>query len=106
MRFLAGTALLTTSTCCELATIAEAGLPGYAFETWFIVFAPAGTPRPIIDKLNATLNQALGTPALKERMAKDGFDPIPSTPEQARARLEQEMPKWAKLIKERGITAE
>lgn len=90
----------------DVPTIAEAGLPGYAFETWFIVFAPAGTPRPIIDKLNATLNQALGTPALKERMAKDGFDPIPSTPEQARARLETEMPQWAKLIKERGITAE
>lgn len=90
----------------DVPTIAEAGLPGYAFETWFIVFAPAGTPKPIIDKLNATLNQALGTPALKERMAKDGFDPIPSTPEQARARLEQEMPQWAKLIKERGITAE
>ncbi|PIF91279.1 tripartite-type tricarboxylate transporter receptor subunit TctC [Acidovorax sp. 62] len=90
----------------EVPTIAEAGLPGYAFETWFIVFVPAGTPRPIIDKLNTTLNQALGTPALKERMAKDGFDPIPSTPEQARARLEQEMPQWAKLIKERGITAE
>nr|WP_295944330.1 tripartite tricarboxylate transporter substrate binding protein [uncultured Acidovorax sp.] len=90
----------------DVPTIAEAGLPGYAFETWFIVFAPAGTPRPIIDKLNATLNQALGTPALKERMAKDGFDPIPSTPEQARARLETEMPQWAKLIRERGITAE
>ena len=43
----------------DVPTIAEAGLPGYAFETWFIVFAPAGTPRPIIDKLNATLNQAL-----------------------------------------------
>lgn len=90
----------------DVPTIAEAGLPGYAFETWFIVFAPAGTPRPIIDKLNATLNQALNTAALKERMAKDGFDPIPSTPEQARTRLEQEMPQWAKLIKERGITAE
>lgn len=90
----------------DVPTIAEAGLPGYAFETWFIVFAPAGTPRPIIDKLNATLNQALNTAALKERMAKDGFDPIPSTPEQARIRLEQEMPQWAKLIKERGITAE
>ena len=90
----------------DVPTIAEAGLPGYTFETWFIVFAPASTPKPIIDKLNATLNQALGTPALKERMAKDGFDPIPSTPEQARARLEQEMPQWAKLIKERGITAE
>ena len=90
----------------DVPTIAEAGLPDYAFETWFIVFAPAGTPRPIIDKLDTTLNQALSTPALKERMAKDGFDPIPSTPEQARARLEKEMPQWAKLIKERGITAE
>ncbi len=90
----------------DVPTIAEAGLPGYAFETWFIVFAPAGTPKPTIDKLNATLNQALNTPALKERMAKDGFDPIPSTPEQARARLEAEMPQWAKLIQERGITAE
>ena len=90
----------------DVPTIAEAGLPGYAFETWFIVFAPAGTPRPIIDKLNTTLNQALNIPALKERMAKDGFDPIPSTPEQARERLEKEMPQWAKLIKERGITAE
>lgn len=90
----------------DVPTIAEAGLPGYAFETWFIVFAPAGTPKPIVDKLNSTLNQALNTPTLKERMAKDGFDPIPSTPEQARARLEQEMPQWAKLIKERGITAE
>ncbi len=90
----------------DVPTIAEAGVPGYAFETWFIVFAPAGTPKPIIDKLNATLNQALNTPALKERMAKDGFDPIPSTPEHARARLEAEMPQWAKLIQERGITAE
>ncbi len=90
----------------DVPTIAEAGLPGYAFETWFIVFAPAGTPKPVIDRLNATLNQALNTPALRERMAKDGFDPIPSTPEQARARLEKEMPQWAKLIKERGITAE
>lgn len=70
------------------------------------MFAPAGTPKPVIDKLNATLNQALNTPALKERMAKDGFDPIPSTPDQARARLEKEMPQWAKLIKERGITAD
>lgn len=90
----------------DVPTIAEAGLPGYTFETWFIVFAPAGTPKPVIDKLNASLNQALNAPALRERMARDGFDPTPSTPEQARARLEQEMPQWAKLIKERGITAE
>jgi tripartite-type tricarboxylate transporter receptor subunit TctC len=87
-------------------TIAEAGLPGYNFETWFMVFAPAATPRPVIDKLNASLNQALATTALKERMVKEGFDPLPSTPAEARSRLEADLPKWAKLIKERGITAE
>lgn len=90
----------------NVPTIAEAGLPKYNFETWFMVFAPAATPKAVIDKLNNALNQALNTPALKERMARDGFDPIPSTPAQAKARLEQEMPQWAKLIKERGITAE
>ncbi|HEX2010200.1 MAG TPA: tripartite tricarboxylate transporter substrate binding protein [Roseateles sp.] len=90
----------------NVPTIAEAGLPGYAFETWFIVFAPAATPKPVIDKLNGALNQVLGSAALKERMVKDGFDPTPSTPAQARSRVEKEMPQWAKLIKERGITAE
>ncbi len=90
----------------NVPTIAEAGLPKYSFETWFMVFAPAATPKAVIDKLNAALNQALNAPALKERMARDGFDPIPSTPAQAKARLEKEMPLWAKLIKERGINAD
>lgn len=87
-------------------TIAEAGLPGYAFETWFTVFAPAGTPKAVIDKLNTTLVATLQSATVKERMTKEGFEPTPSTPEQARTRLETEMPKWAKLVKERGITAE
>ena len=90
----------------NVPTIAEAGLPGYAFETWFMVFAPAATPKPVIDKLNATLDTVLQSATVKERMAKEGFEAIPSTPAQARTRLETEMPKWAKLIKERGITAE
>ena len=90
----------------DVPTIAEAGLPSYSFETWFIVFAPAATPVPVVERLNATLNQVLGSAVVKERMVKEGFDPIPSTPAQARARLEKEMPQWAKLIKERGITAD
>ena len=90
----------------NVPTIAEAGLPKYSFETWFMVFAPAATPKAVIDKLNTALNQALNAPALKDRMARDGFDPTPSTPAQAKARLEQEMPLWAKLIKERGIKAD
>ena len=90
----------------EVPTIAEAGLPGYSFETWFIVFAPAATPMTVLDKLNSTLNQVLASPAVKDRMVKEGFDPLPSTPAQARSRVEKEMPQWAKLIKERGITAD
>lgn len=88
----------------DVPTIAEAGLPGYNFETWFMVVAPAGTPKPVLDKLNAALNKALNTPALRERMNREAFDPTPSTPEQARSRLTAEMPVWAKLVKERGIT--
>ncbi|MEP6722732.1 MAG: tripartite tricarboxylate transporter substrate binding protein [Variovorax sp.] len=90
----------------NVPTIAEAGLPNYNFETWFMVFAPAATPKPVIDKLNAALNQALASPAVVARMTKEGFDPIPSTPAQARNRLEKELPQWAKLIKERGIKGE
>ncbi|CAM3647798.1 tripartite tricarboxylate transporter substrate binding protein [Bordetella flabilis] len=88
----------------DVPTIAEAGVPGYDFETWFMVFAPGGTPPAVIDKLNAALNRALGTPALSARMVKEGFDPQPSTPAQARERLQREMPLWARLVKERGIT--
>lgn len=90
----------------DVPTLAEAGVPGYAFETWFMVFAPAGTPVPVLDKLNATLNTVLHSAVVKERMNREGFEPMPSTAAQARARLEAEMPKWARLIKDRGITTE
>ncbi|HEY1396542.1 tripartite tricarboxylate transporter substrate binding protein [Roseateles sp.] len=90
----------------DVPTIAEAGVPGYSFETWFMVFAPAATPRPVIDKLNATLHAVLSAQAVKDRMAKEGFEATPSTAAQARARLEKELPQWAKLVKERGITAD
>ncbi len=90
----------------NVPTLQESGLPGYQFETWFIVFAPANTPQPIIDKLNGALNKALNSPQLKDKLVKDGFDPIPSTPAQAQTRLTQELASWNKLIKARGITAE
>ncbi|MDH0867656.1 tripartite tricarboxylate transporter substrate binding protein [Mitsuaria sp. GD03876] len=90
----------------DVPTIAEAGLPGYSFETWFMVFAPSATPKPVLEKLHATLNTVLASPVVKERMAKEGFEASPSTIAQARARLEKELPQWAKLVKERGITAD
>lgn len=90
----------------DVPTIAEAGLPTYAFETWFMLFAPAGTPKPVMDKLNAGLRQVLESSDLKQRMAREGFEPTPSTPAEARARLERELQMWGKLTRERGITAE
>lgn len=90
----------------DVPTIAEAGVEGYAFETWFMTFAPAGTPQQVIDKLNATLNAAIESPALARRMVEQGFDPLVGTPAEARTRLTQEMPVWAKLVKDRGITVE
>lgn len=90
----------------EVPTLAEAGLPDYAFETWFMVFAPAGTPAAVIERLNAGLRTALAQPALRARMAKEGYDPLASTAAEARARLERELPQWDRLVKERGITGE
>lgn len=87
----------------DVPTIAEAGLADYSFETWFMVVAPAGTPAAMIEKLNSTLNQALTLPALKERMVKEAYDPAPSTPQQARELLENDMAKWSKLIAAAGI---
>ena len=71
-----------------------------------MVFASAKTSPAVIEKLNIALRKALETSAVRERMVKDGFDPLPGTSAEARARLEKEMPMWSQLIKERGITAE
>ena len=90
----------------DVPTLAESGVPGYSFETWFMVFAPAGTPPDVIDKLNLTLGKVLADPGLKDRMAREGIDATPSTPAQAQAKLATEMALWAKVVKERGIKAE
>ncbi len=90
----------------DVPTIAEAGVPGYQFETWFMVFAPAATPQPVLDKLNASLNKALSLAPLQERMGREGYDPLPSTAADAKQRLQKELGQWAQLIKSRGITGE
>src|SRR5690606_6483618 len=87
----------------DVPTIAEAGLPGYSFQTWFMAIAPAGTPPPVLDKLNASLNDALNLASLKERMIQEAYDPAPSTPAQARELLVSDMAKWSKIIKDSGI---
>lgn len=87
----------------DVPTIREAGLPDYSFETWFMVFAPAGTAQPILEKLNATLNQTLNSPALKEKMIREAYDPAPASLEDTKSLLANDMKKWRDVIAAAGI---
>lgn len=86
----------------DLPTIAESGFPGYEAATWYGVLAPAGTPVSIVRKLNAEIIATLNHPELKQRMAGQGADPAPTTPEEFAAYIKSEVSKWAKVVKESG----
>jgi tripartite-type tricarboxylate transporter receptor subunit TctC len=90
----------------NVPTVAEAGLPGYELLPWFAVYMPAGTPQPIVAKINAALIEAMKLPDVKARFAAIGAEPIGSTREQVAAHLDNEMNKWGKIIQARGIRAD
>ncbi|HZP79205.1 MAG TPA: tripartite tricarboxylate transporter substrate binding protein [Pseudolabrys sp.] len=89
----------------DVPTIAEQGLPGYDFTSWFGALAPAGTPQPIIDKLNAEIVKALKTPEISKQLSSQGADLVASTPQAFDAYLKSETAKWSKVIKSAGIQA-
>jgi tripartite-type tricarboxylate transporter receptor subunit TctC len=90
----------------EVPTIAEAGLPGFEVTTWYGVLAPAGTPRPIIARLNAEVVKAMHSPEMKERLAGIGTDPVTSTPEEFAAYIQAEIGKWGDVIRKAGLKAD
>jgi len=87
-------------------TIAESGVPGYDMSPWIGVFAPAGTPRPVIDKLNAEINKALAVPDVIQKLENQALDPSPSTVDQFNATLKVDFEKYGKLIKMTGAKVE
>lgn len=87
----------------EIPAIAEAGVPGYESVQWFGMLAPAGTPRPIIDRLNLEISRALRAPDMNERLTGLGLQVEVSTPEEFAAHIKSETEKWAKVIKVMGI---
>ena len=89
-----------------IPTVAESGLPGFEVTSWFGIAAPARTPRPIVERLNAETVRALATPDLRERMLATGADPVGNTPEQYTAFVQNEIAKWSKVIKAAGIKGE
>lgn len=90
----------------DVPTVMESGLPGFETGIWHGILTTAGTPKPIIDRLNSEIVKALNAPDVKEQFLARGLIPVGGTPEQFDAFIRSEMGKWSKVIKEAGIKAE
>ena len=86
----------------DVGTVAEQGFPGYEDYTWIAFFAPTGTPKAYVTKLNRAITAIVAQPDTKERLAVLGFDPVSNTPEQFTEYIKVEVTKWAKVIKDSG----
>jgi tripartite-type tricarboxylate transporter receptor subunit TctC len=81
-------------------------IPGFEATTWFAMFAPANTPRAVIDKLNAEVLRVFKLPEVQDRLTTLGLDPVLSTPDELARYQATEIAKWAKVVKESGAKAE
>ena len=106
LRALATTGRQRTDAMPELPTMAESGVAEFDITVWFAMVAPAGTPRPIIERLNWEVGEVLRTRALKEKFSAAGIDISPSTPEELGERIRADLPYYGKLMREAGIQPE
>jgi tripartite-type tricarboxylate transporter receptor subunit TctC len=106
VRALAVTTLKRSPFLPELPTISESGLRGFDVGTWFGVFAPAGTPREVVTRLNTEISRALQTPAMKERLATLGAEAMPNTPEAFAGFVKTEMAKYREIVRASGAKAD
>ena len=88
----------------DVPTIAELGYPDYEISSWQGVFAPAGTPKDVVDRLNGEIVAMLGTPEVQARITREGAIPVGSSPEQWTERFRNEVAKWAKVVKSAGLS--
>jgi tripartite-type tricarboxylate transporter receptor subunit TctC len=87
----------------DVPTIAEAGVPGYAANNWWGIVAPAGTPKPIVEKLYRQIQLALRSPEMQQAFAREGASPITMTPAEFEDFVKAEIVKWERVVKEGGI---
>lgn len=90
----------------DIPTIAEQGIPGFEAVQWYGVVAPPGTPRPIVDRLNQEIHKALADPEVRQRLAPEGAEPAPGTPEEFGEFILAEMRRWGDLIRRAGVRAD
>ncbi len=88
----------------QVPTVAEAGLPAFDDKSWYGIFLPPNTPKPIVDKVAAELTAMINSPVMKEKLEKQGVEPFPNTPEQFQAMMRKESAEVSKLIKANNIT--
>jgi tripartite-type tricarboxylate transporter receptor subunit TctC len=102
LKALGTTGKVRSSVLPEVPTIAEAGVPGYEATIWLGLMAPAGTPAPIVNRLNGEIAKIVGSADIREAWAKQGAVPMVMTPEAFGAYLRQDIEKWAKVVKLSG----
>jgi tripartite-type tricarboxylate transporter receptor subunit TctC len=105
LRALGVTSRKRLSAIPDVPAIAER-VPGFEVVQWFGVFAPAGTPRPIVNRVSTEVQSIIAQPAVNERFAQQGIEPISSTPDAFSAYVKTELTRWTKLLKEMGIQSE
>jgi tripartite-type tricarboxylate transporter receptor subunit TctC len=106
IRGIAVTSLQRNPSLPDVSTVAEQGFPGYEDYTWIAYFAPTGVPKTIVARLNKSIAEITLMPDVKTRLAALGFDPVNNTPEQFAKYVNEEITKWAKVIKESGAKAD
>ena len=104
VRGLAVTSLKRSPNAPDLPTVAESGFPGFEATSWFALLAPVGTPQPILDKVRAESLKVLADPELLKKFAALGLQPVGSTAEETHKAIATDIPKWAQVVKEAGIT--
>jgi tripartite-type tricarboxylate transporter receptor subunit TctC len=106
LRVLGVTTLKRSPVVPEIAPIAESGVPGYEVVQWYALFVRVGTPRDIVNHLNAEVARILKMPDVSAKLASQGSDPVASTPEELGAYVKAELAKWARVVKDSGATAD
>ena len=106
LRALASSGTSRSALTPDIPTVAEAGVAGYELTVWFGLVAPAGTPREVVNKLNAEVTRILAMPDVRERFLAQGVEPVGSTPEQFGEHIRAQMAKWSRVVRDAGVKAE